>query len=305
MIASKRIPVTVIGLGSMGRALAAAYLKAGYPTTVWNRSAGKGDDLVAAGAIRAATLKEAITASSLVIICVFDYQTVMGLLDSVGDSLEGKVLVNLTTGTPDEAREAARWSEARGADYLDGVIMAGPASIGRPEAMILYGGLRATYDRHEATLKVLAPNSPFLDEDTGVPTLYDLAMLALLWATSAGWLHAFALVGTAGIKAETFQPYAEAWFRNVVSAVPSDQLASDIDRGEYPDTFGSSLGLNAAGLALLARASREAGIDADMFSAIQALAERRVADGRSADGFTSLVEAIKSPAIQGVDASNR
>ncbi|HZG13616.1 MAG TPA: NAD(P)-binding domain-containing protein [Candidatus Bathyarchaeia archaeon] len=295
MTANNQLPVTVIGLGSMGRALAAAYLKAGHPTTVWNRSEGKADDLVAAGANRAATLREAIAASPLVIICVLDYRTVMELLVPNEDSLEGKVLVNLTTGTPEEARETARWAESRGFDYLDGVIMAGPASIGGPEAMILYGGSRTTYDRHEATLKVLSANSPFLDKDTGVPTLYDLAMLALLWATSAGWLHAFALVGTAGIKAADFQPYAETWFRNVVAAERSDQLAADIDRGEYPDTFGSSLGLNAAGLALLARASREAGIDANMFSAIQALAEQRVADGRSADGFTSLIEAIKSP----------
>lgn len=292
------LPVTVIGLGSMGRALAAAYLKAGHPTVVWNRSAGKADDLVAAGANRAATVSEAIAASPLVIVCVLDYRTVTELLEPIGDSLEGKVLVNLTTGTPEEAREMARWAEACGADYLDGVIMAGPASIGRPEAMILYGGSRTAYDRHEATLNVLAANSPFLDKDTGVPTLYDLAMLALLWATMAGWLHAFALVGTAGIKAAAFQPYAESWFRNVVAAEPSDQLAADIDRGEYPDTFGSSLGLNASGLALLVRASRDAGIDANMFSAIQALAEQRVADGRSADGLTSLIEAIKRPPVK-------
>ncbi|MFD4375859.1 NAD(P)-binding domain-containing protein, partial [Streptomyces sp. NPDC058527] len=31
-------PVTVIGLGSMGSALAAAFLAAGHPTTVWNRT---------------------------------------------------------------------------------------------------------------------------------------------------------------------------------------------------------------------------------------------------------------------------
>jgi 3-hydroxyisobutyrate dehydrogenase-like beta-hydroxyacid dehydrogenase len=102
----------------------------------------------------------------------------------------------------------------------------------------------------------------------------------------------------------SFQPYAESWFRNVVASEQSDQLAANIDQGDYPDTFGSSLGLNAAGLALLTRASREAGIDANMFSAIQALAEQRVAEGRSADGFPSLIEAIKRRSIQG-DGLNR
>lgn len=47
--------VTVIGLGPMGRAMAAAYLDAGYEVTVWNRSPGKDTELVARGARRAAT----------------------------------------------------------------------------------------------------------------------------------------------------------------------------------------------------------------------------------------------------------
>ncbi len=47
----KRSPVTVIGLGPMGQALAGAFLKNGHPTTVWNRSAGKAEALVAQGAM--------------------------------------------------------------------------------------------------------------------------------------------------------------------------------------------------------------------------------------------------------------
>lgn len=46
--------VTVIGLGPMGRAMAAAYLDAGYEVTVWNRSPGKDTELVARGARRPA-----------------------------------------------------------------------------------------------------------------------------------------------------------------------------------------------------------------------------------------------------------
>lgn len=36
-------PATVIGLGLMGQALAAAFLKEGHPATVWNRSPGKAE----------------------------------------------------------------------------------------------------------------------------------------------------------------------------------------------------------------------------------------------------------------------
>ncbi|MER5418487.1 NAD(P)-binding domain-containing protein [Streptosporangium roseum] len=40
----------MIGLGPMGRAMAAAFLAAGHPTTVWNRTAGRADELLASGA---------------------------------------------------------------------------------------------------------------------------------------------------------------------------------------------------------------------------------------------------------------
>jgi 3-hydroxyisobutyrate dehydrogenase-like beta-hydroxyacid dehydrogenase len=47
--------VTVLGLGEMGSALAGAFLGGGLPTTVWNRSPGKADALVAKGAVGAAS----------------------------------------------------------------------------------------------------------------------------------------------------------------------------------------------------------------------------------------------------------
>jgi 3-hydroxyisobutyrate dehydrogenase-like beta-hydroxyacid dehydrogenase len=61
--------VTVIGLGLMGQALAGAFLAHGHPTTVWNRSAAKAEELVAHGAPLAASVRDAVAASPLVIIC--------------------------------------------------------------------------------------------------------------------------------------------------------------------------------------------------------------------------------------------
>jgi len=46
-----RPPVTVIGLGPMGRAMAASLLRAGHPVTVWNRTVGCADELQSLTAI--------------------------------------------------------------------------------------------------------------------------------------------------------------------------------------------------------------------------------------------------------------
>ncbi|MGI5208325.1 NAD(P)-binding domain-containing protein [Spirillospora sp. CA-108201] len=51
-MAGSRVGVAVLGLGEMGGALAGAVLDGGHPTTVWNRTAGKGEALVAKGRAR-------------------------------------------------------------------------------------------------------------------------------------------------------------------------------------------------------------------------------------------------------------
>ena len=73
---ANNIEVSIIGLGAMGSALAAAFLKGDHPTTVWNRSAGKADALVARGAVRASTVADAVAASKLVVVCLLNYDTV-------------------------------------------------------------------------------------------------------------------------------------------------------------------------------------------------------------------------------------
>ncbi len=122
--------VSVIGLGAMGSALAAAFLNRNHATTVWNRSVGKADVLVAKGAVRAATVADAVAASKLVVVCLLNYDTVYEALGARGDALSGRVLVNLSNGTPAQARDMAKWATERGADYLDSGIMAIPPLIG-------------------------------------------------------------------------------------------------------------------------------------------------------------------------------
>ncbi|NUK82699.1 NAD(P)-dependent oxidoreductase, partial [Streptomyces lunaelactis] len=142
--------VTVIGLGLMGQALASAFLRAGHPTTVWNRSASKADPLVAQGARLAPTIGDALKASSLTIICLTDYLAMHELLGANDIELHSTKLINLTSGDSTQAREAARWAEQRGAHYLDGAIMAIPPTIGSAEAVILHSGPQSDFETHKS-----------------------------------------------------------------------------------------------------------------------------------------------------------
>jgi 3-hydroxyisobutyrate dehydrogenase-like beta-hydroxyacid dehydrogenase len=292
---STKEPVTVLGLGAMGRAIAASLLDAGHPVTVWNRTSGRANELVERGAMSAADVVEAVNASELVLVCVLDSAAVGEVLAAAGDAVRGRTIVNLATGTPAEARTIATVTTAQGAAYLDGVMLAVPAMIGTPQAMILYGGSSDAHARHHATLAAFAANSPLLGDDVGLPALYDVALLTLLYTTLTGWLQAFAVVGAGGVSATDFLPYATPWFDNVVVADDPRSVAQAVDRREYPDTVPSSLGLNAAALRLLIEVQHDIGIDSSVIEAIGRLADQAVADGHGADGYTSLIEAIRSP----------
>jgi 3-hydroxyisobutyrate dehydrogenase-like beta-hydroxyacid dehydrogenase len=288
---TKKAPVTVIGLGLMGAALARAFLKAGHPTTVWNRSAKKAEDLVASGATRAATLTEAIRASPLVVVCVLDHDAVREVLRDVGDAFTGRVFVNLTSETPAQARQTAAWASARGLEYLDGAIMDIPQGVGRSEAMLLFSGSRAAFTDWQPVLSCLGTGT-YLGADAGLAALYDLALLCIMWSTLSGFFHAAALVGTEQVAATAFTRMATGWLTAVAGFLP--RMAEQVDSGEY-ETDVSTLGISAVGLGHLVHASEEQGLTADVPGPIKALFDRAVAKGHGGHALASLVEVIRRP----------
>ena len=102
--------VTVIGLGPMGQAMVHSLLAAGHPVTVWNRTASRADEVVAAGAQLADSPAKAVAASDLVILSLTDYQAMYDVLGSATDELKGRTVVNLSSESPDGTRRGAAWA---------------------------------------------------------------------------------------------------------------------------------------------------------------------------------------------------
>ncbi|MGW0547770.1 NAD(P)-dependent oxidoreductase [Streptomyces altiplanensis] len=283
-------PVTVIGLGSMGRALAGAFLDAGRPTTVWNRSEGEGDDLVARGAVLAATAEEAVRASEVTVVCVVDYDASQAILEPLADALAGRVLVNLTSDSPERARTAAAWAGEHGIAYLDGAVMVPTQLVGGPQALILYAGERPVFETYETVLEELAGRSAYLGEDHGLAAVYDLSMLDLFYASMSGLVHAFALAREDKVAATALAPYL-----NSITAILPDiaaGMAAAIDTGNY-DGEQANLGMMTASVDHLLHMSRDRGLDTGQLEAIKAVAGRAVAEGHGADDWVSTIEVLK------------
>lgn len=282
--------VTVLGLGAMGQALAGAFLGAGHPTTVWNRTPGKGDDLVARGATRTATAAEAVRASDLVVVCLYDYDVSRTVLAPVTDDLAGRTLVNLTSDTPERSREAAAWAAEHGIEYLDGAILVPVTVIGTADALLFHSGPRAVYERHESTLKALGGNTVHLGEDHGLAALYDNALLDFFWTSMSGLVHAFALAGADGVKGAELAPYLSA----LLSIFPPiiEETAAEVDSGAYPGEQ-APLVTEAANVDHVIHASTHRGLDVGALSGIKAVLDRAIAKGHGAEGWTATIEAVR------------
>lgn len=287
-----RNPVTIIGLGPMGQALATAFLKKGHPTTLWNRSTGKADALVRQGAVLAGMIADAITASPLVIICVLDYSVVQSILEPVGDVLRGRVLVNFTTGSPAQSRRTSAWAAEYGIDYLDGVIMTPPPTIGTPASAFLYSGPELVYKAVQPSLSSLDGIVTYLGAEPGRSAAHDVALLDFFWASMSGYVHALSLAGAENIAARDFAVYA----REIVDSLPDimTEIANQVDEGRYPGDMSNIISAE-AGIGHIIHASEHHGIDVSFLSSARTFAKRAIDEGYGTDSFARVTTLFRKP----------
>ena len=97
-----------IGLGLMGRPMAMNLLKAGHSVTIWNRTAARADELVAAGAVLAKTPRAVAEKSDVLISIVSDPQALESVLwgqegkqdGALGGLKKGSVYIDSSTVSP-------------------------------------------------------------------------------------------------------------------------------------------------------------------------------------------------------------
>lgn len=287
--------VSVLGLGRMGSALARALIKAGYPSNVWNRSTDKAQPLAAMGATVAADVREAVATSDIVIVNVTDYTASRALLRDprVAAGLRGKLVVELSSGTPQEARDAARWVEGQGALYLDGAILATPDIIGSDGATILVSGPLSAYTPQQKTLATLG-NVRHVGEDPGTAAALEAVGLSQLWGGLFAALHAIAIAEAEGIPFATLErqwkegaPVIEGLVADLIKRTAGKRFAADAE------TL-STVGVHAHALRHLADISRIHGLDPGLTQTYEARFERAMAAGRLDDDFAAMTQFTKT-----------
>jgi 3-hydroxyisobutyrate dehydrogenase-like beta-hydroxyacid dehydrogenase len=282
--------VTVIGLGAMGAALAKTLLEKGHSVTVWNRTAAKAAPLVDAGATAANSPKDAIAASPVSILCVGNYADSREVLDTTGDALAGKTLVQLTSGSGTQAVELAAWAAGLGADYLDGVIMAYPSEIGAEETTLMMAGAQDVWSRCQPLLVDLGGGATYLGENLNVPPALDAALIAPLIGTAMGAIQGALFCEKEGFPVESYREMMASMLP--VAQHQIDYLLSTIaeDRFGAPE---AALQTYAAGVTTMVAECRSRGINGEFVEYVDGLLRRSVAAGYGEEELSAVIKVLR------------
>lgn len=288
--------IAVIGTGRMGSALAAALINDGHETHVWNRTSDRTQRLAALGAKVAATPQDAIDESDAIVVNLANYDISANVLGAprVEKALAGKSIVQLSSGSPDQARASETWARAIGARYLDGAIMATPDFIGKPAATILYAGEGELYDMLRPALLAFGGDTHHVGDDVGRASALDAALLMQMWGALFGALQSVALCEAEGIPLAMFEAHFNG-FKPVVDGAVVDALARVRDRRFASDESTlASIDTHFGAFRHALATCRERKIDASIPAAFDRFFQVAIKAGQGQDDFAALAPILRN-----------
>ena len=152
--------IAVLGLGAMGSRVAANLLKAGFNVTVWNRSPAATKPLIAAGAIKADSPREAARNADFVMAMVRDDDVSKQVwLDPVNGAFTGmkcnSVAIESSTLTPSWVRELGATAAERGISFIEAPVSGTTPQAENAQLIYFVGGEYDVFSRATAMLKAM------------------------------------------------------------------------------------------------------------------------------------------------------
>ena len=280
--------ITMIGLGAMGSALARAFLGAGHSLTVWNRTRPRTEPLAALGADAPEHLTDAIEASPVIVVCIDSYSSTRQLLQQeiVAPALSGRTLVQLSTGSPREARESESWVTQTGADYLVGAILPYPDGIGAEDAQILFAGPQRVFERCKPLLDCLGGDLRYLGSNIAAAATLNMALLSHELCVYLGALHGVLICRSENVGVDVLSSMfpENDWARH---------LTRIIQAGAY-DKPGATIEVWSEALQAIEEQARDRAINSEIPGFISTLIKRAIAADLGAEDIAALIKVLEA-----------
>ena len=203
----KKTNISVIGLGSMGLALAKTLLRSDSKISVWNRTLSKSQDLNNKGAHVCLSPIEALQCSEIIIVCLSNYEAWKNIIDSnqIDMDLSKKTIVQLTSGSIEEVTDHSDWVKKHNGDLLEGAIISFPSEIGTKDSSIILAGNNEVIENCKEIISLLFPIHTNLGGNLIGPTVLSRALVSGGLAGLIGMMNGVAICQKAEISLDHFK----------------------------------------------------------------------------------------------------
>ncbi|MBP7149746.1 MAG: NAD(P)-dependent oxidoreductase [Acidobacteria bacterium] len=231
------VQLGLVGLGTLGRAIAGRLAEQGLDLVVWNRTPEKAHGLAASVAASPAAL---ISSVPIVVLSLFDSAAVDQVLFGEGGvfagDAEGKILVDTTTNSADAADRFHEQVHARGAYYVEAPVIGSVPQVAQGRLTALVSGQEDAWDEVRPFLEQIAANTIYLGKP-GLATRLKLAANLVLATWMTGLAEALVLAERSGLPRElVLDVLAQGPARSTLLDVKRDNLA----RAEFPAAFSAA-----------------------------------------------------------------
>jgi 2-hydroxy-3-oxopropionate reductase len=284
--------VGFIGLGLMGRPMAKNLLKAGFSLVVHSRSQGPVDDLVAAGAERAASPADVARTATRVITMVPDSPDVEKVLDGADGVFSamqrGTIVIDCSSIAPAVAQRLAAKAATLGGTMLDAPVSGGEIGAIDGTLSIMVGGDAQAFANAKPIFDAMGnPDRVIRIGDAGAGQLCKLCNQMVLGSTLAGVSEAFALARKAGVDpAKVREALLGGFAQSRVLEVHGERML----KKNYKPGFRAELYAKDYRNVAAALAAHNA--PAPVSVVVQQLLNALVAQGRGADDYSALATVL-------------
>src|SRR3984885_7190786 len=291
--------VAYLGLGIMGRPMAANLVKAGHQVTVWNRTPGKDVE----GATSALSPAEAARGAEVVWICVSDTAAVESVLfgpQGVEESLgPGMIIADSSTIAPSPTRSFAERVRPRGVEYVDAPMTGSKVGAENANLIFMLGGDEAVIEKLQPLLSAMGKQS-FRMGETGKGHATKLAMNLQIALIYEGFAEGLTLATKLGVDVENLLKVIQA---SMVRSGVVDYKAPFVLKRDFTPNF--PLRLMHKDIRLALEAAKEVRVKLPALETVEEVYEMATEDGHENLDYAATLTLLEKWAgiqVKGVSA---
>ena len=283
--------VALLGTGTMGAGMARAMLAEGLDVRVWNRTREKAEPLAGDGAVVTGSAAEAVTGADVVVLMLFDADSVLGVLaDAAGAAPDAVWVQCSTTGVDGTARIAAAASE-HGVALVDAPVLGTKAPAEQGNLVVLASGDPALADRVRPVFDAIGTRTVWVADRPGPASALKLVCNSWVASVTAATGQAVALARGLGLDPQLFLDAIEG---TAVDSAYAHLKGGAMMREDWAVSF--ELDGVSKDLGLIRAAAADSGVTTTVLDALVAVFAAASTAGHGGDDMAAVVTAFAPPA---------